>query len=136
MAITRKARVPMAEQIRLINECRKSGMTDADWCRENDIAVSTFYNWVSRCRKAAADQIPAPNYGHLEAPRPKQDVVPIGIVPAQLPEQHTASQMKQMYLDNSHTIEVTMKDVTVRISNDADPILLTRTLRLIRETSC
>ena len=53
MAGTRKARVPMAEQIRLINECRQSGMTDADWCRENDIAVSTFYNWVSRCRKAA-----------------------------------------------------------------------------------
>lgn len=68
MAGTRKARVPMAEQIRLINECRQSGMTDADWCRENDIAVSTFYNWVSRCRKTAADQIPAANYGHLEAP--------------------------------------------------------------------
>ena len=29
MAGTRKARVPMAEQIRLINECRQSGMTDA-----------------------------------------------------------------------------------------------------------
>ena len=43
MTATRKARVPMAEQIRLINECRQSGMTDADWCRENDIAVSTFY---------------------------------------------------------------------------------------------
>ncbi len=63
MAGTRKARVPMVEQIRLINECRQSGMTDADWCRENDIAVSTFYNWVSRCRKTAADQIPAANYG-------------------------------------------------------------------------
>ena len=59
MAGTRKTRVPMVEQIRLINECRQSGMTDADWCRENDIAVSTFYNWVSRCRKTAADQIPA-----------------------------------------------------------------------------
>ena len=40
MAGTSRARVPMAEQIRLINECRQSGMTDADWCRENDIAVS------------------------------------------------------------------------------------------------
>ena len=136
MAATRKARVPMAEQIRLINECRQSGMTDAEWCRENDIAVSTFYNWVSRCRKAAAEQIPAPNYGHHADPLPKQDVVPIDIVPDHLPEQHTASQMQQMYLDNSHTIEVTMKDVIIRISNDADPVLLTRTLRLIRETSC
>lgn len=136
MAVTRKARVPMAEQIRLINECRQSGMTDADWCRENGISVSTFYNWVSRCRKAAADQIPAPNYGHLEDPRLKQDVVPIDIVPVHLPEQHTASQMQKSYLDNSHTIEVVMKDITIRISNDADPGLLARTLRLIREVSC
>ncbi len=132
MAGTRKARVPMAEQIRLINECRQSGMTDADWCRENDIAVSTFYNWVSRCRKAAADQIPAVNYGHLEVPRPKQDVVSIDIVP----EQNTASQMQNTYLDNSHTIEVAMRDITVRIRNDADPLLLTRTFRLLQEFSC
>lgn len=71
MSNTRKARVPMKEQLRLINECRQSGMTDADWCRENGIAVSTFYNWVSRCRKVAADQIPVPNYGHLEIPQSK-----------------------------------------------------------------
>lgn len=136
MAGTRKARVPMAEQIRLINECCQSGMADADWCRENNIAVSTFYNWVSRCRKAAADQIPPPNYGHPRVPRPKQDVVPIGIVPDHISEQHTASQMQNSYLDNSHTIEVAMKDITVRISNDADPILLTRTFRLLQELSC
>ena len=36
---TRKPRVSMVEQIRLINECRQSGMTDVDWCRENDIEV-------------------------------------------------------------------------------------------------
>ena len=133
MAATHKVRVPMAEQIRIINECRQSGMTDADWCRENDISVSTFYNWVSRCRKAAADQIPPPNYGHDVEPLPKQDVVPIDIVPDQFPEQNTAS---QMHLDNSHTIEVTMKDAVIRIHNNADPALLTRTLRLIQETLC
>ena len=126
----------MAEQIRLINECRQSGMTDADWCRENDIAVSTFYNWISRCRKAAAEQILPPNYGHSPVSRPKQDVVPIDIVPEHISEQHTASQMQNSYLDNSHTIEVAMKDITVRISNDADPVLLTRTFRLLQELSC
>ena len=93
MTSARKVRVPMREQIRIINECRQSGMTDADWCRENDISVSTFYNWVSRCRKAAADQIPPPNYGHCEIPRSKQDVVPIDIVSDHLTEQHAAPQM-------------------------------------------
>ena len=91
MSNTRKARVPMKEQLRLINECRQSGMTDADWCRENGIAVSTFYNWVSRCRKVAADQIPVPNYGHLEIPQSKPDVVPIDIIPDHSPKQQTST---------------------------------------------
>ena len=85
MAGTRKTRVPMVEQIRLINECRQSGMTDADWCRENDIAVSTFYNWVSRCRKTAADQIPAANYGHLEVPRPNRTWFPLTLFRNSIP---------------------------------------------------
>ena len=35
MANTRKSRVPKEEQLKLINECRTSGMTDIDWCREH-----------------------------------------------------------------------------------------------------
>ena len=138
MATTRKARVPMSEQIKLINECRQSGMTDADWCRENGIAASTFYNWISRCRKAAADQILEPNYGHLEVPRPKQDVVPIDIIPEQFPEQPVASQMTQhnTHLDNSHAIEVVMKDIIIRINNGADPLLLSKTFQIIQESIC
>ena len=136
MAATRKVRVPMAEQIRLINECRQSGMTDADWCRENGIAVSTFYNWVSRCRKTAADQIPAPNYGHCEIPRLKQDVVPIDIVSDHLPEQHTASQMHQTNPDNSHTIELMMDNVSLKVSNSADPFLLQQIIRMLRRDPC
>lgn len=124
MSVTRKTRVPLQEQIRLINEYRQSGLTDTDWCRENGIAVSTFYNWVSRCRKAAADQILPPNYGHLENPRPRQDVVSIDLVPDSFPEQHASSQMQEPYLDNSHTIEIAVKNIIIRIRNGAEPTLL------------
>ncbi len=135
MSVTRP-RVPMPEQIRLINECRQSGMTDADWCCENGIAVITFYNWVSRCQKAAADQILPPNYGHLEDPRPRQDVVPIDLVPDSFPEQHASAKMPKTYPDNSHTIEIAVKDITIRIRNDAEPTLLTRTFQIILEPLC
>lgn len=74
MVGTHKAHVPVEEQLSLINECRRSGMTDADRCRK------TFCNWVSRSRKAAADQIPAANYDHFEVPRLEQDVGPSDIV--------------------------------------------------------
>lgn len=69
-------------------------------------------------------------------PRPKQDVVPIDIVPDHMPEQHTTSQIQNPYPDNSHTIEVAIKDSTIRISNNADPVLLTRTFRLLQELTC
>ena len=65
----------------------------------------------------------------------EQDVVSIGIVPDHIPEQYTAPQMQNLYLDNSHMIEADMKDITVHISNDADPALLTRTFRLLQEFS-
>lgn len=73
------------------------------------------------------------NYGHLEVHHPKQDVVPINIVPDHMLEQYTTSQTQNSYLDNSHTIEVAIKDITIRISNDADSALLTRTFRLLQK---
>ena len=138
MSTTRKNRVPMSEQLKLINQCRQSGLTDADWCRENDIAPSTFYNWVSRCRKAAADQIHEPSYGHLDIPRPKQEVVPIEVVPDPNPEPITTSSFVQsnQNLDNSHTIEIAIKELKIRISNEVDPVLLSRTLHLLQEFVC
>ena len=47
----RAKRMSKAEQFQLILECRQSGLTDAQWCRENNIRPSTFYNWVSRMRE-------------------------------------------------------------------------------------
>ena len=61
MANIRKPRVPKEEQLKLINECRSSGMTDIDWCREHGIAVSTFYYWVKQLRRESA-QIPEDVY--------------------------------------------------------------------------
>lgn len=78
------------------------------------------------------------NHILFETPRPKQDVVPIDVVPDSFQEHSAASQMLQhnTYLDNSHTIEVAMKDVRIRISNTADPVLLAHTIQLLQESTC
>ena len=102
MANTRKSRVPKEEQLKLINECRTSGMTDIDWCREHGIAVSTFYYWVKQLRKEAA-QIPAPAYP---------------------------------YLDNPHTLEIILGSATIRVTNETDPQLLSRTLQILKGSLC
>ena len=56
-----------------------------------------------------AEQIPPPNYGSPPVSRPKQGVIPIDIVAAHIPEQHTASQIQTPYHGNSHTVEVARK---------------------------
>ena len=124
------ARVPADQQFQLIMECRNSGLSDYQWCKKHGIHPRTFYNWVSRWRKTAADQIPAANYGHLEVPRPKQDVVPIDIVPERFPVQHTP------YLDNPHTLEIILGSATIRVTNETDPQLLSRTLQILKGSLC
>ena len=44
-------RVCKDDQIRLIMECRQSGLSDYQWCKQNGIHPGNFYNWVSKLRK-------------------------------------------------------------------------------------
>ena len=72
------------EWMELITECRRSGMSDADWCRQNNIPTSSFYNAVCRLRKKACE-IPVPSddtAGRIVNPAAgSPDVVPIRIEP-------------------------------------------------------
>lgn len=44
-------RVCKDDQIRLIMECRQSGLSDYQWCKQNGIHLGNFYNGVSKLRK-------------------------------------------------------------------------------------
>ena len=41
-------RVSREEQLKLIMECRSSGLSDYQWCEAHGIHAGTFYNWVSK----------------------------------------------------------------------------------------
>ena len=63
----------------LICQCRESGLTDKQWCMENDIHVSTFYRHA-RILKNLSCQIPTVGHkGQMQSGR--QDVVPLQIIP-------------------------------------------------------
>ena len=75
----REKSVPAVRQYELIMECRNSGLSDAQWCREHGIKPGTFYGWVSKLKKKACYDIPEPNGRLLSVPSLKQDVVKIDI---------------------------------------------------------
>ena len=39
-----------------VEECRKSGLKVAEWCAENEIAVSTYYSWQRKVFQAVTDR--------------------------------------------------------------------------------
>ena len=106
------------EWFRIINECRRSGLSDSQWCKQHDIRDSTFFCAVSRLRKKAY-AIPnrSKSIDVLSESLPKQDVVRIDIEPEplQLSKPEPMQVMPATYLDNSHTIEIDVHGINIRV---------------------
>ena len=128
------------EWLRLITECRQSGMSDYAWCAKNDIPSSSFYNAISRLRKKAC-AIPEPddNTMIMDLTSRKQDVVQIDIVPDRSlePDIPAYGDTVQPHLDNPYTIEIVLDNrASLRVNNSADPVLLEKVIGMIGRTSC
>lgn len=125
-----RKRVPKEEQIRLINECRKSGLSDYQWCEKNGVYPGTFYNWVSKLRKSGY------NFTESEVDNcsypTDHEVVKVDLV-----ECHEAVQMAEQNdsLSALHSsaaaAEILIGNVTLRLFNGADEQLIQNTLRCI-----
>ena len=115
------------EWFRIINECRRSGLSDSQWCKQHDIRESTFFCAVSRLRKKAY-AIPDrdKSIDILSDSFPKQEVVRIDIEPEplQLSKPEPMQVMPATYLDNSHTIEIDVHGINIRVFNSVDRELL------------
>ena len=115
------------EWFKIINKCRRSGLSDSQWCKQHDIRESTFFCAVSRLRKKA---YAIPNRDKsidiLPDSLPKQEVVRIDIEPEPLqPSKPEPLQvMPATYLDNSHTIEIDVHGINIRVFNSVDRELL------------
>lgn len=134
-------RVPFDEQLTLIMECRKSGLTDYQWCQEHGINPATFYNWVSRHRQKACEGIPT-SVRKNAAVAPVQEVV--RIEPRQLADQlpDRSFQLDEPVVHPipetvpGHALEIELGGAVLRITNDVSPGLLAQTLRILRGMSC
>lgn len=138
MSDKRTPRRSLDDWMELVTECRQSGLTDAAWCETHGISSSCFYNAVSRLRKRACE-IPDPigKASTLDLTLHKQDVVQIAIEPETSPaELFQDERGSSMYLDNSHTIEIEAKGLTIRMSNTVQPMLLKILIQALKEPLC
>lgn len=135
----RSPRIPAQEQYRLIMECRRSGLTDHQWCVEHDIKPGTFYNWVKRLRQRGCADLP-PAIGRSYEASEKQEVVQVNFKTLGV---HDCSELT-LSSDSSRSIVVSDMPVmqlsigacTLSIPNGMDPVLLAQALRSLQEFKC
>lgn len=124
-------RVCKDDQIRLIMECRQSGLSDYQWCKQNGIHPGNFYNWVSKLRKrgysfpdSEAKSNAVPNI---------QEVVKVNLSQPQDPSlkvEHNVSPVEQTD-PSAVAAELLVCGVTLRLFNGADEKLIQSTLRCL-----
>jgi len=109
--------------LKLINECRASGLTDHQWCVDNGIKPSTFYYHVNSLqRKACKLQAPA-----AMEPRPQQEVVQLNLV-------DNNKMQSTRYVDDT-AVRININGFRVSISNNATQAAIENTIRALR-SSC
>ena len=130
----RAPRISADEQFRLIMECRASGLTDHEWCLQNDIKPGTFYNWVKRLRQKGCTEIPDAIKGHVPH---RQEIVKIEITPPGINESLISTVQDQNNLPIQNGImELSIAGAVLQIPNGTDPVLLRQTLHILKELSC
>ena len=121
----RAPRVPVEEQYRLIMECRKSGLSDYQWCLNNDINPGTFYNWVKRLRKNGCGDIPKKNQLSTYE-QSHQEVVKIEMNSISVPTDMNKN-------TDTAAMELMIGNMNLRISNETDPLFLAKTIQILTE---
>lgn len=120
------------DQIKLIMECRQSGLSDYQWCRKQGINPGTFYNWVSKLRKAGYT-IPD-SESRVSALPVNQEVVKLDMTDSPV------SPPVMMEQNVSHVTEPTPQyaaaeiecgNIKVRLFNGADDTVIQTTIKCI-----
>lgn len=112
------------EQIRLIMECRQSGLSDYQWCQRQDINVGTFYNWVSKLRTAGYTF--PDSKSKSEGAVVVQDVVKVNLVSEDMSGSVIEQNTRPIATPSTPSVaaELVVGNVTLRLFNGADQNLI------------
>ena len=123
------------EWLDMIRDCKSSGLSDQEWCREHHIVRSTFYKHLKRFHTAADDdggRLPVKN---LPLVPEEHEILPLIITE----EPSCEAPVAGGHPDRQHVIpsfvpavRIIAGNMTFEISNDASPSLVAETLRSLR----
>ena len=120
------------ERLRIINECRQSGLTANEWCRRHGLRWNTYHTWVTRLKKKGLLETAAtvPTVVIHEPGLP--DIVKVELTG----RKEIRSGIWQEAEDTVPTgtdavMEIELGQIRIRASNQANPMLLAEVIRQI-----
>lgn len=114
----------LEEKFRYVNECRKSGLTDYQWCEQFGIHKSTLYHWI-RDLKSANYQVPSHNLPQTPVSS-VNEVVRIAAMPEIAPAfspveiPHVISCQENLIPSFDSVAQIGFGNCTVSLSNRAE----------------
>ena len=108
----------------LILECRNSGLTDYQWCKEHGIHPGTFYNWVSKLKKKGITDIPDPCGRESVHAVNRQEVVKLDTYLVQPEVINEPTKLLEPNATTKAPVEIEYNGATIRISNSVDAYLI------------
>lgn len=111
----------------LIQKCRTSGKSDRQWLAENNIAPPTFYYHIKQLRKRSCEIPESTSVKAAEI----QEVVPLVIEDTPSGDQGTLLTGPKTKAGNT-AVRLTIRDVTVEITNDATQSVIQNTITALR----
>ena len=125
------------ERLRIIHECRKSGLTANEWCRQHGLRWNTYHTWVTRLTKKGlletAATVPTVMIHEPDPP----DIVKVDIGRRDIqPVGYEASSIWQEEIDpglegKAAVMEINVAGIWIKATNQVNPQILAEVIRLI-----
>ena len=119
----------------LVMQCRQSGLSDRQWCLDNNIVPSTFYYWIRRLQQRACYDLPETAFRKQNLPvaAAGQDVVCVNIQPDPARE---VKKIDTPGCTDAAKVVLQYGNVKIALADDFKEQTLKRVLLTLRETLC
>lgn len=125
---TKHTRMTDDEWIRLIQDCRTSGMSDKQWCEEHGIETRKLYYHIRRLtQKVSGCELP-PN--PRSSQQEKQDVVPLALV-EESPAPVSSPSYDVQIPGDEPAVRLMIRNIQMDIYNKAEKDVILNTLNAL-----
>ena len=112
------------EKLDLIMQCRSSGLSDAQWCKNNNLPASTMYTWIKKFRKNGYPNIDNICNRTNEIQPVIQDVVKINVIHDDEYDEDRQQNTPILVNDTESTraaLEIRTGNTVISVNNNIEP---------------